>query len=123
MSGNSCLEKSYCLILSRYKDEDFEIARADCGITELHHVAFGNDLHAVEGLLAAGFNVNCKNKCGLTPLRIAVQKENKEVCEMLLARGANINVPDVKGRSPLQVAFDKDNEEMVDLLLAYRIGC
>lgn len=93
-----------------------------CGITELHLVAFRNDVEAAENLLTKDVNVNCKNKCGHTPLLIAVQNGNMAMAEVLLACGANANIPDLRGYSPLRVAIDVNNEEMVNLLIAYCMG-
>lgn len=115
-NGNYC-SKIDC------QDSNSEVTNNTCEMTELHLIAFRNDIKVAEYLLAENVNVNCKNKCGLTPLLIAVQKGNIEVVELLLSKGANINSPDINGYSPLQAAFDSDDQELVDLLLAYSTRC
>jgi ankyrin repeat protein len=99
------------------------VAGDACELTELHLVAYRNDVKVAELLLTKDANVNCKNICGKTPLLIAVQNRNMEVAEVLLAYGANVNIPDFRGNSPLQSANDVNDEEMIDLLIAYCMGC
>jgi len=115
-------DESYCYSINKCLHVNHGVGGDTCGITELHLVAFRNDVKAAERLLTKDVKINCKNKCGHTPLFIAVQNGNMEMAELLLACGANVNIPDLRGYSPLQVATDANNEDMVDLLIAYCMG-
>ena len=117
-----CCDERYCSKMNTCLNANHGAAGDTCGLTELHLVAYRNDVKAAELLVTKDANVNCKNKCGKTPLLIAVQNRNMEVAEILLACGANVNIPDHKGNSPLQAAIDVNDEEMIDLLIAYCMG-
>lgn len=117
-----CCDESYCSKIYSCRHANHGVAGDTCGLTELHFVAFRNDVKVAELILTKDVNVNCKNRCGQTPLLIAVQNRNMEVAELLLACGANVNIPDLRGYSPIQAAMDVNDEEMVDLLIAYCMG-
>jgi len=118
-----CCDERYCSKINTCCRHANHVAAGDtCGLTELHLVAFRNDVKMAELLLTEDVYVNCKNICGQTPLLIAVQNKNMEVAEVLLAYGANVNIPDLRGNSPLQAALDVNDEEMINLLIAYCMG-
>ena len=117
-----CCDESYCCTIDTCPHVNLGVAGDTCGITELHLVAFRNDVEAAERLLAKDVKVNCKNRCGHTPLFIAVLNGNMEMAEVLLACGANVNFPDLRGHSPLHIAIDLNNDEMINLLIAYCMG-
>jgi ankyrin repeat protein len=63
--------------------------------------------------LAAGTDVNAKNKIGSTPLNYAAHGGHKEIVELLIAAGADVNARDKDGKTPFDVS---SNDETADLL-------
>ncbi|MCF8167396.1 MAG: ankyrin repeat domain-containing protein [Rhodoferax sp.] len=71
-------------------------------------------------LLAAGADVNEKDRLGLTPLMLACGKPTagyKEVAEALIKKGAHINVRDALGYTPLLLALSGGTVEVAELLI------
>ena len=54
----------------------------------------GGDIETVKQHLAAGIDVNTKNKVGGTPLHYAAVGSHKENVELLLTNGADVNGKD-----------------------------
>ena len=71
-------------------------------------------LEVVELLIAAGTDVNVKNRGGQVPLHQAAMRGYKEIVELLLAKGADVNAKGWDGRTPVDYAIRK--EEIADLL-------
>jgi ankyrin repeat protein/mono/diheme cytochrome c family protein len=91
-------------------------ARDPAGSTLLHHAAAFGTIETLTYLLAAGAEVNVKNRRGSTPLHWAIHDEAK--VRLLLSRGAAVNVRQVEGRTPLyQAASLGHATEIVRLLL------
>jgi ankyrin repeat protein len=82
-------------------------------------VMAGN-LEAVKQHLAAGADVDAKDKTGFTPLHYAAQSGRKEIAELMIAEGAAVNAKDEDGDTPLDWATHPDNPdasvETADLL-------
>jgi|TARA_B100002003_G_scaffold33438_1_gene28604 ankyrin repeat protein len=76
-----------------------------CGPSEAERALVGaaglGDLEAVKQHLAAGVDVNAKNKNGTTPLHRAAYYGRKETAELLIAKGADVNAKDKDGDTPL----------------------
>ena len=68
------------------------------------------DLEAVKQHVAAGADVNAKDKEGWTPLHFASDRKN--VAEFLIKKGADVNAKDAYGFTPL----DEADDETADLL-------
>ena len=62
------------------------------------------NIEAIKQHLAAGADVNVKDKSGKTPLHSAAAKEHENIAELLIANGANVNAKNNKGRTPLHYA-------------------
>ena len=75
------------------------------------------NIEAVKQHLAAGTEVDAKDKRGRTPLHWAALG-HKEVAELLIAKGADVNVKDIVGSTPLHFAADEGHKEIAELLIA-----
>ena len=80
----------------------------------IHQAAEDGHIESVKQHLAAGTDVNAKDKYGVTPLHRAALVGNKETVELLIAKGADVNVKDKHGGTPLDSA--RFNAEIADLL-------
>ena len=82
--------------------------------------AYKGNIEAVKQHLAAGTDVNAKNKSGTTPLHLAAYGGHKEIAELLIAKGADVNtkieVGVLKGETPLDWAIKWKHPETTDLL-------
>ena len=85
------------------------------GISIWEATATGN-IEAVKQHLAAGTDVNTKNRMGWTPLHNAAGFGQKEVAELLIAKGADVNAKDKDGVTPLDAAIGLKRTETIDLL-------
>ena len=73
----------------------------------IHNAAFEGNIEAVKQHLAAGTDVNAKNKSGTTPLHHAANNGHMEVVELLIAADADMNAKDNYGdygKTPLDYA-------------------
>jgi ankyrin repeat protein len=70
----------------------------------IHEAIFDGNIEAVKQHLAAGTDVNAKDKSGRTPLYSAVEEGRKKMVELLIARGANVNAKSKYG-TPLAWAI------------------
>ena len=87
------------------------------GANDSIHVAtsLGN-IEAVKQHIAAGADVNAKDKYGRTPLHKATVEGHKYVVELFIAKGANVNAKDRKGATPLDRVRSSKHPKIVDLL-------
>ena len=80
----------------------------------IHKAAEKGNIEAVKQHLAAGMDVNAKDKHGRTTLHAAAVGGSTEVVELLIAKGADLNADDVNGKTPLD--WSGGEEETADLL-------
>ncbi len=80
--------------------------------------AADGNTEAVKQHLAAGVDVNAKDKYGTTPLHRAAEKGHKEVVALLIAKGADVNAMTNTGWTSLHFAALKGRKEIAELLLA-----
>jgi ankyrin repeat protein len=71
---------------------------------------------AVKQHLAAGTDVNAKNKNGSTPLHLAAAGDRKEIVELFIAKSSDVNAKNKGGRTPLDSAIAFKHTETADLL-------
>jgi ankyrin repeat protein len=84
----------------------------------LFNAARKGSINTVRQHLAAGTDVNAKDKFRSTPLHLA---RTKEIAELLIAKGADVNAKDAIGKTPLDWAI-KDRRTFVGHLLHYKHG-
>ena len=83
----------------------------------IHSAAGGGDIEAVKEFLAAGADVNVKDKRRFTPLHWASISGHKEAVELLINNGADVNAIKGGGGTPLSYAASWGHEEIVELLI------
>ena len=83
--------------------------------TDIHAAIVMGDLEAVKHHIAAGTDVNVKEKSlGRTPLHNAAYYVRKEIVELLIAGGANVNAKNDWGSG--ETPLDWAEGEIADLL-------
>ena len=87
-----------------------------CGSSvDIHKAAVDGNIEAVKQHLAAGADVNAKEKGG-TPLHYAVGTGHKVIAVLLIAEGADVNAKSDSGSTPLDWAIRRNVTETADLL-------
>ncbi len=84
----------------------------------IHDAVGTGNIEAVKKYLAAGTDVNAKDKYKWTPLHNAATQGHKEVVELLIAKGADVNAKEVDGWTPLFFATGEGHKEITELLIA-----
>jgi ankyrin repeat protein len=83
----------------------------------IHMAASAGNIEVVKQHLAAGTDVNAKDKLGWTPLHEAAVKGQTKVAELLIAAGADVNAKTGGGGwTPLDAAIINGNAETADLI-------
>jgi ankyrin repeat protein len=92
-----------------------------CGPSEaeraLLQAAWKGNIEAVKQHLAAGADVNAKDKGGGTSLHFSAYGGHKEIAELLIAKGADVNATNDDGYTPLHGAADGGHKNIVELLI------
>jgi ankyrin repeat protein len=92
-----------------------------CGPSvDIHQAAMHGNTKAVKQHLAAGVDVNAKDKYGRTPLHMTPINGHKEIVELLIAEGADVNAKTESGWTPLHSAADGGNkvcQQIAELLI------
>ena len=76
----------------------------------IHGAALIENIEAVKQHLAAGTDVNVKDKYGSVPLVYAASKGQKVIAELLIAKGADVNAKVSLGAKQGLTALDAANE-------------
>ena len=76
------------------------------------------DTETVKKLLAAGANVNAKNKDGVTALSFASDRGHLDIVKILLGNNADVNARSNIGSTPLMNAAFMGHVQIVELLIA-----
>ena len=71
------------------------------------------NIEVVKQHLAAGTDVNSKDKDGWTPLHEAASEGHNKIIELLVAKGADVNAKGADGETPVDAAA---NPETTDFL-------
>ena len=93
-----------------------------CGPSmSIYDAALEGNIEVVKQHLAAGTDLNAKNKEGDTLLHIAATNSRKEIAELLITEGADVNAKNKYGVTPLHRAamgYKKNNKKIPELLIA-----
>lgn len=93
------------------------VSRNPLRVTALHSaVADGGHRGIATALVAAGADVNAKQRHDWTPLHGAADSGDRELVELLLARGADAGAKHHEGKTALDLARDKGHAEVVKIL-------
>ena len=124
-SGLTSLDRA----IERKNNETANILRKHSGksgaVYSIHFAAAFGNIEEAKRQLAAGANVNAKDKRGMTPLHKAVTQSLRrlvhnirhadlKIIELLVAEGADVNAKDDEGRTPLDFAIHYP--EIINLL-------
>ena len=101
------------LLLGCGESQPTEPTTAKTPDINIHKAAQVGNIEAVKQHLAAGTDVNAKDKYGRTTLHAAAVGGSKEVVELLIAKGADVNVKYEECATSLDWA---KNQETADLL-------
>ena len=112
--GEMVIAKYYVM---RGKLRDMDEAVDHRGDTALGWAAYRGHLTIVEGLLAAGADMNKANDWGGTPLHRAAEKGHIEIAQALIDVGADTSKADVWGWTPLNTAAYGGHIEIAQALI------
>lgn len=73
----------------------------------IHQAVLKDDLKSVQQHIAAGTDLNTKDKNGWTPLHLAALRGNLAIAQALVAGGADLNRPGMGGRTPAALAREQ----------------
>ena len=86
----------------------------------MYDAAEVGNIEAVKQHLAAGTDVNAKDKDGWSPLHPASYEGHQEIVELLIAKGADVNAKvefgSLQGMTPLDSANNSDRTEIISIL-------
>ncbi|XP_031626099.1 apolipophorins-like [Contarinia nasturtii] len=82
-----------------------------------HGAVLGENLRAIEELLANGTDVNIRDRNGRTPLFTAARNGRHIMVESLLRNGAHINLKDYYGAAPIHTATSEGHKRVVEILI------
>jgi cytohesin len=111
---------------AKYKPELADLIRKHGGKTSdwlnagksIHIATKVGHIEAVKQHLAAGTDVDARDRQDKTPLHPAAQFGHKEIAELLIAAGADVHAKDKWGFTPLHQAARSGRNEIVGLLIA-----
>ena len=82
-----------------------ETAKVEVPGIAIHRAAWKGDIQVVEKHLAAGTNVDAKNKWESTALHYTARGGQAGVAELLISKNANVNGLDADGMTPLHLSL------------------
>ena len=99
-------------------------ARNSLGTTPLHLAATNGDPGPLKALLAAGAEVNVRDKEGITPLHLATYSDRSNNALLLLRAGADVNAVTDNGRSVTSMGRKTMANETVGVISLWVLkGC
>lgn len=98
--------------------------RTELGSTPLHFAALNEDSGPLQALIAAGANVNARDREGSTPLHMAAYATRSKNVRMLLEAGADVAAKTEAGRDALSLARKVRADEVAGILSLWVLkGC
>ena len=82
----------------------------------IHDAAALGNIEVVKQHLAAGTDVDARDKLDRTPLHRAAHNGHKEIVQLLIAAGADVNAKSGRYGTPLDEAIRRKHLETADLL-------
>jgi len=82
-----------------------------------------SDHASIKQLIAAGADVNARDRDGMTALYLASCNDNLEMVQQLVDHGAVVNVQTKEGKTPLYCAAQSGHLRIVEYLLAHGANC
>tara|TARA_B100000674_G_C37829858_1_gene910027 strand:- start:17 stop:511 length:495 start_codon:yes stop_codon:yes gene_type:complete len=83
----------------------------------IHEAATEGNIEVVKQHIAAGTDVNAKDKYGVSPLHNAATWGHNEIAELLIDKGADVNAKNKYGSTSLHNAAANNRKEVVELLI------
>ena len=103
---------------------DWRDARTPRGSTPLHFAALNVDSGPLKALIAAGADVNAKDKEGATPLHMAAFATRTEHARLLLEAGADVNAKTDASRDAMSMARKARADETAGMISIWVLkGC
>lgn len=93
-------------------------AIAETTMTGLHEAASANDMTAVEALIAAGHDIEARDRDQRTPLLLATRADAVDAARVLIAAGADVNAKDRIADTPFLHAGAEGRLEILRMILA-----
>jgi len=84
----------------------------------LDQAVVDGDIERVKSEIAAGVDINSKNRQGWTLLHIAIYHKHTDISKLLIEKGADVNIRDNRGRAPIHLAVETGQKEIVEMLIA-----
>jgi ankyrin repeat protein len=101
-----------------------DIATASLGSTPLHFAALNENSGPLQALIAAGANVNVRDKSGATPLHMAAFATRTEHAKLLLKAGADPYIKTDLGRDVMSMARKVRADEVAGVVSLWILkGC
>ena len=101
-----------------------DVPNENLGSTPLHLAALNLDSGPLKALLAAGANVNARDKNGATPLHMAAFATRAEHAKLLLKAGADPRIKTAEGRDVTSLARRVRADEVAGIVSLWLLkGC
>jgi ankyrin repeat protein len=101
-----------------------DVATASLGSTPLHFAALNENSGPLKALIAAGANVNVRDKSGATPLHMAAFATRTEHAKLLLKTGADPYIKTDLGRDVMSMARKVRADEVAGVVSLWILkGC
>lgn len=108
----------YLIILLLLMSLTLNTAFAQGPKTSLDQAVVNGDIDRVKSEIAAGVDINKKNRMGWTLLHIAINKKHTEIAKLLIDKGADVNIKDNRGKTPVILAVETGQKDIVEALIA-----
>ena len=106
------------VITEAKKDEAIKLDERDDWLerTVMHHAVHNGHIRIVKKLIAAGVDIDARDRCGRSALHIAVLVNQAQIVRYLLSVGAEVNTADQWEESPLNTCWSFNRRTAVYLI-------